>query len=89
MAVFNFSSSSNSFMFGCLDSSGSVVGRGYFTLAGYAQNVNMLSGFITQGYVPARGSIALFGTEIFYADKFIFNSQGGFGEVEKEALRIQ
>lgn len=31
----------------------------------------------------------VFGTEMFYADKFIFNPQGGFGEVEKAALRIQ
>lgn len=89
LAIFNVANVSSSFLVGCFDQYGTPVCRGYFTLGGVAQRVDMLSRFMTQGTVPARGSLAIFATEVFVVDKFTGNSQGGFAEVEKEGLSVQ
>jgi hypothetical protein len=37
------------------------------------------------GSAPSKGSVAVFGTHNFMVEKFVANTDGGFGEIEKEA----
>lgn len=89
LAVTNHSSAGNSIMVGVWNQAGTVVARGYVTLAAFGQAVNMLSAFISEGALPARGHLAVFGTGSFSADKYIFNDRGGYGEIDKSGEYFQ
>lgn len=89
LAVTNHSSGGINVMVGVWNQAGAVVGRGYLTLAGFNQAVNMLSAFMSEGSVPPRGHLAVFGTGSFSADKYIFNDRGGYGEIDREGEYFQ
>ena len=67
------------------NNSGEAVGQGTFTIDANASKVDQLSGFITSGSVPERCTIAVFGTQMFSIDRFVGNTDGGFGELTMDA----
>ena len=86
LVVFNISDSENSFLVGCFDTAGNAVAAGEFTLAANGSVANLLDAFMTEGTVAGRVSaISVFATGDFVADRFVGNTEGGFGEIEKEA----
>ena len=86
LVIFNLSDSANSLMVGCFDTEGNAVAAGTFELAGNAIRADLLNDFMTEGSVSGRVSaIAIFGTKGFVADRFNGNTEGGVGEIEKEA----
>ena len=86
LVVFNISDSTNSFLVGCFDTDGNAIAAGEFSLAGNGSIADLLGAFMTQGSVSGRVSaISIFGTGDFVADRFVGNTEGGFGEIEKEA----
>jgi len=86
LVIFNLENSTNSFMVGCFDINGSPIAGGTFSLEANAARADLLDVFMTQGSVSGRVSaISIFGTGDFVADRFVGNSLGGFGEIEKDA----
>ena len=59
---------------------------GNFSLGPNGSMVANLQDFMTDGTVPANGSVGIFGTQMFYGNVFVGNRVGGgFGEIEKAA----
>ena len=85
LAVYNFSGVDSDLMIGCYDVEGEVAFTGTFSLGPNALKVGPLSDFLTDGEVPFRGSIGIFGTQMFYGNLSVGNMQGGFGMIEKGA----
>jgi len=86
LVIFNLSSSANSFLIGCFDTDGNAIAAGEFSLAANGSIADLLGSFMTSGSVSGRVSaISIFGTGDFVADRFVGNTEGGFGEIEKEA----
>jgi len=83
LAVYNFSGSDNDLMIGVYDADGDVASTGTFSLGPNGSMTDMLAAFMTDGELPVRGSIGLFGTQPFYADVVTGTSGGGFGQIEK------
>jgi len=83
LAVYNFSGSDNDLMIGVYDDDGDVACTGTFSLGPNGSMTDMLAAFMTDGTLPVRGSIGLFGTQPFYADVVTGTSAGGFGQLEK------
>ena len=83
LAVYNFSGSDNDLMIGVYDADGDVASTGTFSLGPNGSMTDMLAAFMTDGELPVRGSIGLFGTQAFYADVVTGTSGGGFGQIEK------
>ena len=54
-----------------------------FSIGPNGSMTDMLANFMTDGELPVRGSIGLFGTQPFYADVVTGTSGGGFGQIEK------
>ena len=86
LAITSQDSSANDFFVGAFDSTGAVVATGEFTLAEFAQQVDLIGDFMSEGAVAGRISISIFATGPFLADRFQGNDQGGFGEIEKEGV---
>jgi hypothetical protein len=84
LAVYNFSGSDNDLMIGVYDADGDVACTGTFSLGANGSMTDMLANFMTDGELPVRGSIGLFGTQPFYADVVTGTAGGGFGQLEKE-----
>ena len=85
LAVYNFSSAASDLLIGCYDVDGETAFTGTFSLGPNALMVGPLSDFVSDGEVPFRGSIGIFGTQMFYGNLSVENTQGGFGMVEKGA----
>jgi len=86
LSIFNLADNANRMMVGCFDTDGNAVAAGTFTLTANAIKTGFLSALMRQGTVSGRVSaIAIFGTGDFIANRFIGNTEGGFGEIEKEA----
>jgi len=86
LAVYNFSGAANEFLVGCYDSEGQAACTGNFSLGPNGSMVANLQDFMTDGTVPANGSVGIFGTQMFYGNVFVGNRVGGgFGEIEKAA----
>ena len=86
LVVFNISDSANSFLVGCFDTDGNAVAAGTFSLEANGSIADLLSAFMSEGSVAGRVSaISIFATGDFVADRFVGNTEGGFGEVEKDA----
>ena len=86
LVIFNLSSSANTLMVGCFDTDGNAVAAGTFSLAANGSRADLLGDFMTSGSVSGRVSaISIFGTGDFIADRFVGNTEGGFGEIEKQA----
>jgi len=86
LVVFNISDSANSFLVGCFDTAGNAIAAGTFSLEANGSIADLLGAFMTSGSVSGRVSaISIFGTGDFVADRFVGNTEGGFGEVEKDA----
>jgi len=86
LVIFNLSDSANSFLVGCFDTDGNTIAAGEFSLAANGSIAGLLGSFMTQGSVSGRVSaISIFGTGDFVADRFVGNTEGGFGEIEKDA----
>jgi hypothetical protein len=86
LVIFNISDAENSFLVGCFDTAGNAVAGGEFSLAANGSVANLLDAFMTSGSVSGRVSaISVFATGDFVADRFVGNTEGGFGEIEKEA----
>ena len=85
LAVYNFSSAASDLLIGCYDVDGAVAFTGTMSLGPNALMVGPLSDFVSDGDVPFRGSIGIFGTQMFYGNLSVENTQGGFGMVEKGA----
>jgi len=86
LVVFNISDSANTLMVGCFDTDGNAIAAGTFSLAANGSIADLLGAFMTSGSVSGRVSaISIFGTGDFVADRFVGNTEGGFGEIEKEA----
>jgi hypothetical protein len=83
LAVYNFSGSDNDLMIGVYDEDGDVACTGTFSIGPNGSMTDMLASFMTDGTLPVRGSIGLFGTQPFYADVVTGTSGGGFGQIEK------
>jgi hypothetical protein len=83
LAVYNFSGSDNDLMIGVYDADGDVACTGTISLGPNGSMTDMLANFMTDGTLPVRGSIGLFGTQPFYADVVTGTSGGGFGQIEK------
>ena len=84
VAVYNFSDVDNNFLIGAFDEAGDVIAEETFTLGDTGLRADMLSDFFTGVTVTGRASIAIFATEPFSADKFVGNTDGGFGELERD-----
>jgi len=86
LVIFNLSSSANTLMVGCFDTDGNTVAAGTFSLAANGLVADLLANFMETGSISGRVSaISIFGTGDFIADRFVGNTEGGFGEIEKEA----
>jgi len=86
LVIFNLSSSANTLMVGCFDTDGNAVAAGTFSLAANGSRADLLADFMTSGSISGRVSaISIFGTGDFIADRFVGNTEGGFGEIEKQA----
>ena len=86
LAVYNFSSAASDYLIGCYDTDGEVASTGNFSIGPNGSMVANLQDFMTDGTVPANGSVGIFGTQMFYGNVFVGNRlNGGFGEVEKAA----
>ena len=85
LAVYNFSSADSDLLIGCYDVDGAVAFTGTMSLGPNALMVGPLADFVSDGDVPFRGSIGIFGTQMFYGNLSVENTQGGFGMVEKGA----
>jgi len=86
LVVANQSDLDSQFQVGVMDTDGAVVASGTFTLAGYASKADFLENFTTApDKVPFRGQLVVFGSQSFFANLYVGNDQGGFGEIEKEA----
>jgi len=86
LVIFNLSDSASSFLVGCFDTDGNAIAAGEFSLAANGSIADLLGAFMTSGSVSGRVSaISIFGTGDFVADRFVGNTEGGFGEIEKEA----
>ena len=84
LAVYNFSGSDNDLMVGVYDADGDVACSGTFSIGPNGSMTDLLANFMTDGELPVRGSIGLFGTQPFYADVVTgTNTGGGFGQIEK------
>ena len=83
LAVYNFSGSDNDLMIGVYDANGDVACTGTLSIGPNGSMTDMLAAFMTDGTLPVRGSIGLFGTQPFYADVVTGTSGGGFGQIEK------
>jgi hypothetical protein len=91
LGIYNYAASSGQFMVGCFDPDGKAVAAGTFNLAGGALKFGLLQGLMTTGAVPALGSIAIFGTKDFKAEKYVGlgvgpDATGAFGVVAKDAV---
>ena len=86
LAITSLDSASNDFLIGAFDSTGAAVATGVFTLAEFAQQVDLIDGFMDTGAIDGRISISIFATGAFMADRFQGNDMGGFGEIEKEGV---
>jgi len=84
VAVYNFSAEDNNFLIGTFDEDGNVIGEATFTLGDTGLRADMLSDFFADVTITGRASIAIFATEPFSADKFVGNTDGGFGELERD-----
>ena len=86
LAITSQDSEDNDFFIGAFDSTGAAVATGVFTLAEFAQQVDLIGDFMDTGAIDGRISISIFATGPFMADRFQGNDQGGFGEIEKEGV---
>ena len=86
LAITSLDSADNDFLIGAFDSTGAAVATGLFTLAQFAQQVDLIQDFMDTGAIDGRISIHIFATGAFMADRFQGNDQGGFGELEKEGV---
>ena len=84
VAVYNFSAEDNNFLIGTFDEDGNVIGEATFTLGDTALRADMLDDFFPDDTITGRTSIAIFATKPFSADKFVGNTDGGFGELERD-----
>jgi len=86
LVIFNLSDSANDFLVGCFDTDGNTVAAGTFSLAANGLVADLLANFMDTGSISGRVSaISIFGSGDFIADRFVGNTEGGFGEIEKEA----
>jgi len=84
VAVYNFSAEDNNFLIGCYDEDGNVIGEATFILGDTGLRADMLDDFFPDDTITGRASIAIFATLPFSADKFVGNTDGGFGELERD-----
>ena len=84
VAVYNFSAEDNNFLIGCYDEDGNVIGEATFILGDTGLRADMLDDFFPDDTIAGRASIAIFATLPFSADKFVGNTDGGFGELERD-----
>ena len=88
VAVYNFSAFDNNILIGAFDEDGNVIAEATFILGDGALRADLLVDFFdppaTIPGVDGRASIAIFATEPFSADKFVGNTDGGFGELERD-----
>ena len=84
LAIYNFSDVDNNFLIGCFDENGDVIAEATFTLADTGLRADLLSDFFPAATITGRASIAIFATQPFNADKFVGNTDGGFGELERD-----
>ena len=88
VAVYNFSAEDNNFLIGTFDEDGNVIAEATFILGDGALRADLLADFFAEELVfltpDGRASIAIFATEPFSADKFVGNTDGGFGELERD-----
>jgi len=85
LVIFNLSSSANNLMVGCFDTEGNAVAAGTLSLAANGLVADLLDNFVDESVSGRVSAISIFGTGDFIADRFVGNTQGGFGEIEKEA----
>jgi len=90
LGIYNYAASSGQFMVGCFDHEGKAVSAGTFNLAGGGLKFGILQALMTSGTVPALGSIGIFGTQDFKAEKYVGlgagpDTSGAFGVVAKDA----
>ena len=89
VAVYNFSAFDNDILIGAFDEAGNVIAEATFILGDGALRADLLVNFFTPpATIPGpdgRASIAIFATGPFSADKFVGNTAGGFGELERDA----
>ena len=91
LGIYNYAASAGQFMVGCFDMDGKAVSAGTFNLAGGALKFGILQALMTSGTVPALGSIGIFGTKDFKAEKYVGlgvgpDATGAFGVVAKDAM---
>ena len=84
VAVYNFSTEDNHFLIGTFDEDGNVIAEETFILGDTGLRADMLDDFFPDDTITGRASIAIFATEPFSADKFVGNTDGGFGELERD-----
>ena len=84
VAVYNFSAVDNNFLIGTFDEAGNVIAEATFILGDTGLRADMLSDFFADVTITGRASIAIFATLPFSADKFVGNTDGGFGELERD-----
>ena len=84
VAVYNFSAVDNNFLIGTFDEDGNVIAEATFILGDTGLRADMLSDFFPDDTITGRASIAIFATLPFSADKFVGNTDGGFGELERD-----
>jgi len=85
LVIFNLSSSANTIMVGCFDTAGNAVAAGTLSLAANGLVADLLDNFVDESVSGRVSAISIFGTGDFIADRFVGNTQGGFGEIEKDA----
>jgi len=87
IAIYNSAAEINTFLIASFDTDGNLVASGSFSLLPGTSAVNMIDGFMDEGSAasPAWGFTGVFATGSFTADRFIFQSGGGFGELTLES----
>jgi hypothetical protein len=84
------STSNLEFTIAITDTDGNTAAVGTFELNKLGhQKVDLLQNFFGGAAIPARGSIGIFSTGYFYTTMFMMNNLGGFGFVDKQAIRYE
>jgi hypothetical protein len=69
------------------DDYGVLRGQGTLYLGTFnEQAIYVVAWYVDEGYVPAVGSIYVYGTSYFSTVLFVGNGDGGFSEIEKDAM---